>query len=369
MLRSFARSLAVVGSMLAFAACSDPVSPATEVAIPRLTAGPTPDVGPVVLSYKSGVDATEYCSQTAANTFSTAVGSCAASIVAPITTVNPGWTAVLAGASWISATASGDRYLSNPASYTYRKQFNVPSNVVSPVLNLEMAADNGVTVYLNGVQIGATSVGQNIFASTIKFSASTGFNIGGTNDLVFVVENTRVPANGTNTPKPVGQACDPRPHAKNTANTGIYYDEDPGYDAVLCNNPTGMLYAVTVSWDQPVVQQGGFGCSPGYWKNHNFPAGYSKNQLFSSIFEDAFPGMTLQQVLSQGGGGIKALGRHTVSAYFNAVALGVKYELTPQQVVDKFNAVNPNGNINGLSDEFEGLEDVNGRSCTNPTGK
>ena len=92
-------------------------------------------------------------------------------------------------------------------------------------------------------------------------------------------------------------------------------------------------------------------------------------QLFSTLFENAFPGMTLQQVLAQGGGGIKALGRHTVSAYFNAVALGPNYELTPQQVVDKFNAVNPSGNINGLINELSALQDVTGRICPNPTGK
>jgi len=368
MLRSFAGTVAVVGSVLSIAACSsDPLSPATQAALPRLTAGPTADVGPVVLSYKSGVNATEFCSQTAANTFNSAPGSCTASIVAPITTVNPGWTASIPGASWISATASGDAYLSNPASYTYRKSFTVAAGAASPVLNLTMAADNGVTVYLNNVQIGATAVGQNIFATPQQYSANSGFNIGGNNDLVFVVENTRVPTVGTNTPTPLGVACPTRPHATSTTG-GAFYDAG-GYDAVLCNNPTGVLYSVTVSWNTPVVQIGGQGCSPGYWKNHNFPTGFSKDQLFNTIFENAFPGLSLQQVLSQGGGGIKALGRHTVSAYFNAVSLGTNYELTPAQVVAKFNAAFPSGDIEGTSNYFESLEDVNGRVCPNPTGR
>lgn len=369
MLRSFIRSFAVVGGVLSFAACSDPVSPAAdEIALPSFDLGVTADVGPVVLTYKSGADATEFCSKTADNTFSNAVGSCAASIVAPITTINPGWTATLAGAQWISHVSNGDAYLSPSASYTYRKQFSVPSGVTNPVLNLEMAADNGVTVYLNGNLVGASPVDQNIFAATQKFSASTGFNIGGTNDLVFVVTNTRVPAGGGDVPTPVDQACPDRPHAQNTAGTGPFYDAGD-YDAVQCYNPTGMLYGVTVSWVVPQQQTGGQGCSPGYWKNHNAPAGYNKSALFGSVFENAFPGMTMQQVLSQGGGGIKALGRHTVSAYYNALALGANYELTPAQVIAKFNAANPNGNINGLIAELEALQDVNGRVCPNPTGR
>ena len=119
----------------------------------------------------------------------------------------------------------------------------------------------------------------------------------------------------------------------------------------------------------PPPPVGGQGCSPGYWKNHNFPAGFTKGQLFSSVFENAFPGQSLQTVLSTGGGGLTALGRHTVSAYFNAVALGTNYELTPAQVVARFNAVFPGGNYDGLKAEFEALQDVNGRICPNPTGK
>ena len=37
-------------------------------------------------------------------------------------------------------------------------------------------------------------------------------------------------------------------------------------------------------------------------------------------FDDAFPGMTLLEVLSQGGGGLNALGRHTVAALLNAAS-------------------------------------------------
>ncbi|MBC8086336.1 MAG: hypothetical protein H7Z40_03665 [Phycisphaerae bacterium] len=131
-----------------------------------------------------------------------------------------------------------------------------------------------------------------------------------------------------------------------------------------------------IAYEPPPPVANTLGCSPGYWKNHNFPAGYSKSQLFSSTsiggstFENAFPGMTLQQVLSQGGGGLAALGRQTVSAYFNAVVYAT-FEKTPKQVIDAFNTAAPSNKsaMSALQGEFEALTDVNGRTCTNPTGK
>lgn len=72
------------------------------------------------------------------------------------------------------------------------------------------------------------------------------------------------------------------------------------------------------------------GCTPGYWKQaQHFDSwvGYAPTQMFDSIFryrggqiveDPIFPGMTLLQVLEQGGGGLSALGRHTVAALLNA---------------------------------------------------
>ncbi|HXE57407.1 MAG TPA: hypothetical protein VNK43_05360 [Gemmatimonadales bacterium] len=105
--------------------------------------------------------------------------------------------------------------------------------------------------------------------------------------------------------------------------------------------------------------EGGEGCTPGYWKQpHHFdswPAPYTPTTLFSSVFDDAFPGMTLVQVLGQGGGGLKALGRHTVAALLNAASGGVDYDLTVQQVIDGFNAAYPGGDIEGTKNRFEGF--------------
>lgn len=124
----------------------------------------------------------------------------------------------------------------------------------------------------------------------------------------------------------------------------------------------------------PPPPAGNLGCSPGYWKNHGFPAGYAKTDLFNSDipgtnFANAFPTKSFQTVLSTGGGGLISLGRHTVSAYFNAVSFGAGYPLTPAQVVSMFNAASVSGDYGPTSDLFSSYEDVNGRICPNPTGK
>lgn len=120
----------------------------------------------------------------------------------------------------------------------------------------------------------------------------------------------------------------------------------------------------------------GEGCSPGYWKQaHHFNSwvGYTPDTLFSTVFEanhNPFGTKTLLQVLQQGGGGINALGRHTVSALLNAAALQPNYGFTTAQVLSLFRGVysNPPGTVgtaaqNALSALFAGMEDVNGRVC------
>jgi hypothetical protein len=108
----------------------------------------------------------------------------------------------------------------------------------------------------------------------------------------------------------------------------------------------------------------GQGCSPGYWKTHSaWPAPYTPGTLFSAVFENAFPGKTLQQVLALQGGGLNALGRQTVSALLNAQANDVNYELSPLDVITQFNAVFPGADYTTLKNSFEALTDINGRIC------
>ena len=96
-----------------------------------------------------------------------------------------------------------------------------------------------------------------------------------------------------------------------------------------------------LSWDDDCQ----VGCTPGYWRQphhaDSWPAPYTPTTPFSDVFEDAFPGMTLDQVLGEGGGDLDALGRHTVAALLNATSPDVDFELTTQEVIDAFNAVFP----------------------------
>jgi hypothetical protein len=111
---------------------------------------------------------------------------------------------------------------------------------------------------------------------------------------------------------------------------------------------------------------GGEGCTPGYWKQRqhfdSWPAPYDPTDLFSEHFEDAFPGMTLVQVLGNGGGGLNALGRHTVAALLNSASSGVSFEDSPGQVITAFNNVFP-----GTKSQYETLKNrfasLNERLC------
>ena len=102
------------------------------------------------------------------------------------------------------------------------------------------------------------------------------------------------------------------------------------------------------------------GCTPGYWKNHKrWPAPYMQSTQFSAVFADAFHGKTFQQVLSLGGGGLNALGRHTVSALLNAMSIGTpQYGLTSAQVISKFNAAYASGVYEPTKDLFESFSDA-----------
>jgi hypothetical protein len=125
---------------------------------------------------------------------------------------------------------------------------------------------------------------------------------------------------------------------------------------------TDPLVANIISNDRGVVvtyynEPGGEGCTPGYWKQeHHFDSwmGFIPDDYFFDVFGvDAFPGMTLVDVLRLKGGGLNALGRHTVAALLNASSMDVSYDLTVADVIGMFNAVYP-----GTNDEYEALKDM-----------
>ena len=111
---------------------------------------------------------------------------------------------------------------------------------------------------------------------------------------------------------------------------------------------------------------GGEGCTPGFWKNWTgappgqqpnawLATGYDWVDPFTSAgFVDAYRSRTFLEVLSQGGGGRNALGRHTVAALLNAAHPHVAYDLTVHEVVAMFNQVIlEGGNVNALRALFE----------------
>ena len=107
----------------------------------------------------------------------------------------------------------------------------------------------------------------------------------------------------------------------------------------------------------PPPPGGGEGCTPGYWKqSQHFDSwvGYLPTQSFSSVFGwNGFGSMTLVDVLGQGGGGTKALGRHAVAALLNSASgSGVSYDLTTQQVINGFKAAVNGGDVEGQKNIF-----------------
>ncbi len=88
---------------------------------------------------------------------------------------------------------------------------------------------------------------------------------------------------------------------------------------------------------------GGDGCRPRFWRraDESWPGPYAPHTPFASVFEDAFPGKTLGQVLRQRGGGLRALGRQTVAALLNAASPEVSYDLSAAEVVSSFNGAYP----------------------------
>jgi hypothetical protein len=118
--------------------------------------------------------------------------------------------------------------------------------------------------------------------------------------------------------------------------------------------------ALPTDCDPPVV---GAGCTPGYWKQiqhfDSWVDPYDPEDLFNDLpgFADAFPGLTLLQVLKLGGGGLNALGRHTVAALLNSAA-GFGVDLTDLQT--EFNEAIASGEYEQLKDT---LDFLNNRGC------
>ena len=87
-----------------------------------------------------------------------------------------------------------------------------------------------------------------------------------------------------------------------------------------------------------VEEQGGEGCTPGYWKQrqHFFawePTGYHTDDRFEEEFGVTRYNRSLLRALGTGGGGKKALGRHAVAALLNSANPDVSYYYSTAQVI------------------------------------
>lgn len=82
-------------------------------------------------------------------------------------------------------------------------------------------------------------------------------------------------------------------------------------------------------------------CSPEYWKQEISLVSwehYKPHSLFTAAgFENAFPGMSMLDVLNLEGDGLNALGRHAVSALLNATSSDLIYPYEASEVVAMFN--------------------------------
>ncbi len=138
-----------------------------------------------------------------------------------------------------------------------------------------------------------------------------------------------------------------------------------------CGTATGEAFnshlsGIFVDGTQACADPGDAGCTPGFWKNtrKHRPAwvGYAPGDLFSSVFENAFAGKTLKQVLKAKGGGLNALGRHTVAALLNGANSDINYGMSDAEVIAAFNEVYPGtkAEYTALKNEFA---DDNERGC------
>jgi hypothetical protein len=111
----------------------------------------------------------------------------------------------------------------------------------------------------------------------------------------------------------------------------------------------------------PPPPSGGEGCTPGFWKQSqhfsSWTSPYTPSTLFSAVFEDAFPGMTLLQVLGLGGGGLNAAGRYSVAALLNSASTGVDFDMTTSEVINAFNAAFPGGDYATLNARLQRLNE------------
>jgi cysteine-rich repeat protein len=113
-----------------------------------------------------------------------------------------------------------------------------------------------------------------------------------------------------------------------------------------------------------IEQEGGEGCTPGYWKQeHHFDSwvGFDPSDDYETVFGiDASFTKTLLGALRQGGGGEKALGRAAVAALLSAASPDVDYFDSVAGVIARVQAAYASGEIEATKDL---LDEQNNEGC------
>ena len=242
----------------------------------------------------------------------------------------------------------------NPSGFLEDRQFNVEEEVRWDEDNNQTKVTYTVNNYSSGTNLTSFHIRTNgvPVLSTQSPVSGAPWAVTVTNDSVLWESAVGIPANG------------------GTTGWIVIYGglQDVVYDQVGFDLDGGA--EITFSdWVVSTVPAngGGEGCTPGFWKQSqhfgSWPAPYVPGTLFSAVFEDAFPGLTLIDVMLPGGGGkLRQFGRHIVAALLNAASPTVDYDLTVAQVIDMFNDVFP-----GTNQEYNTLKDIlvgfNEQSC------
>lgn len=146
--------------------------------------------------------------------------------------------------------------------------------------------------------------------------------------------------------------------------------EDSGLGEFAGDEPASLVWVATAFTLEEEVPPppGGEGCTPGFWKNHLDAwalTPYSPDDDFGVVFGTAtFSGMTLHQVVSQGGGCKRALGRHAVAAILNASHPDIDYAIPDAgDIIDAVAAVIDGSDCDAIEDLKDILDAFNNAGC------
>ena len=139
------------------------------------------------------------------------------------------------------------------------------------------------------------------------------------------------------------------------------------------SNPASLVWSFA-GLSVPVLQeQGGQGCTPGYWRQpHHYDSwiGFTPDDILDDAFDVPSSLMLrkpekgqaektqLKKAIKLRGGKVNALIRHAVAALLNASNPNVNYDLTPGEVVSKFNAAIDGGDIEATKNEFADFNEL-----------